>query len=903
MSNFVFTSPGVKFKEKDLSFVTRQVGTTFLGLVGETEKGPAFEPIKIEDKTEFRKRLGRQSHHRFPNGDLQYQLPYVANAFLDESNELYVTRVLGLSGYDGGQAWAITLNSGYGPDEDVWAETGNTGGDSDSISGNTYTIDDDVTITVVGNVEDVEIDGSVSKDNGTFTKKTYTYTITDYDPIALTSNITYTWVEKEADELEEYNNMVLAVLRSRGLVFDEFDSVSQTIFDTISVSISGNTTNTIGDLFGNFNIVVTDSEANTEIYNVSLNPNASNYISRVFGVDGKDKKTKIWVESVYPDLLKKLDQDNLGYGINDDLVHCTNSFYNNYTKESYKTPETPWVVSQVRGDSVERLFRFISISDGNAANREIKISILNINPLNGEFDVRIRDFNDTDSNPIVFEAYTRCSLNPREPSFIANRIGTIDGVYSLKSDYVMLEMEKNINSDSFPAGFEGYWFNKYDATPPKILYKRKYEDDENINRVYLGISPLAYSSNAINQNYFNFNGWYDGIIPTYQDFFEKSKGFHLDEDADLSVFDVGFGKLQEPTDVLLDDKPYFEEASRKFTLVPAGGFDGWDIHRNERTHGDDYRSGGIFDGVLDNQTPTNDYQAWETAINTFANPENIYINLFATPGINWAKNTTLVQNTIRMIENERSDSLYVIDSPDENIPQVVGENNTDVLVSKQVSEYLVTTGIDSSYSCTYFPWIQIRDTQNGINVYIPPTGEVVSAMAFTDKIRFPWFAPAGLQRGVTNAKKSKYRLSADARRILYANRINPIADFANTGTAIFGQKTLQIKETALDRINVRRLLLQIKKIISNIAVRLVFEQNDQTLIDEFLSKTTPILDTIKRERGLYDFKIKMDDSINTPETIDRYELYGEIFLKPTKAVEYIGITFNITPTGASFDDL
>jgi phage tail sheath protein FI len=197
----------------------------------------------------------------------------------------------------------------------------------------------------------------------------------------------------------------------------------------------------------------------------------------------------------------------------------------------------------------------------------------------------------------------------------------------------------------------------------------------------------------------------------------------------------------------------------------------------------------------------------------------------------------------------------------------------------------------------------MRDTQNNVNVYIPPTGEVVRAMAFTDNTSFPWFAPAGLNRGVTNARKSKYKLSLEARDTLYAGRINPIADFADAGTAIFGQKTLQVKESALDRINVRRLLLQIKVLIANIAIRLVFEQNDQATIDQFLSKATPVLDTIKRERGLYDFRIKMDDSNNTPEARDRNELYGEIFLKPTRAVEFIGITFTITPSGASFADV
>ena len=246
----------------------------------------------------------------------------------------------------------------------------------------------------------------------------------------------------------------------------------------------------------------------------------------------------------------------------------------------------------------------------------------------------------------------------------------------------------------------------------------------------------------------------------------------------------------------------------------------------------------------------------------------------------------------------------MIDSPDVDIPLTVGGERQDVTAANDIIDLLETADIDTSYACTYFPWIQVRDTTNYVNVYIPPTGEVVKSMAYTDNTKFPWFAPAGLNRGVTDAKKSKYKLSLEARDILYNGKVNPLADFAEAGTAIFGQKTLlDDADSALNRINVRRLLLQIKVLISNIAIRLIFEQNDQATIDQFLQKATPILDTIKRERGLYEFQIKMDDSNNTPETRDRNELYGEIFLKPTRSVEFIGITFTITPSGASFEDV
>jgi hypothetical protein len=287
----------------------------------------------------------------------------------------------------------------------------------------------------------------------------------------------------------------------------------------------------------------------------------------------------------------------------------------------------------------------------------------------------------------------------------------------------------------------------------------------------------------------------------------------------------------------------------------------------------------------------------------FANPEAVTINLFAVPSINWQDHTVLVQNTIEMIEEERTDSMYIIDTPDSSLTLEIGESKPDVVASVDIASSLNDTGIDTSFACTYSPWIQIKDTQNNVNLYVSPTGEVVKAIAYNDRVKAPWYAPAGLNRGVTGAKKSKYKLSQDARHVLQKARINPMVDYAEVGTAILGQKTLEIKESALNSINIRRLLLQVKVLISNIAIRILFEPNDQTAIDEFINKVNPILEKIKRERGLFEFAVKMDDTLNTPESIDRNELYGEIYLKPTRTIEKIGIGFTISPTGASFRDL
>jgi hypothetical protein len=247
-----------------------------------------------------------------------------------------------------------------------------------------------------------------------------------------------------------------------------------------------------------------------------------------------------------------------------------------------------------------------------------------------------------------------------------------------------------------------------------------------------------------------------------------------------------------------------------------------------------------------------------------------------------------------MVEDERADSLYVITTPDTDSSGVVA------ITPDEAVDIISDSGIDSNYSATYFPWLQMQDTENNQYVWLPPTIEVVRNIALTDNIAFPWFATAGVNRGTTNAIKARTKLTLDQRDTLYEGMINPMATFSNVGVVIWGNKTLQSKETALNRINVRRLLLQARKLISAVSIRLLFEQNDSVVRNQFLSLVNPILDNIRKERGLTDFRVQLD---NDPEAIDRNELNGRIFIKPTRSLEYISVEFNITNTGANFDNI
>jgi phage tail sheath protein FI len=291
--------------------------------------------------------------------------------------------------------------------------------------------------------------------------------------------------------------------------------------------------------------------------------------------------------------------------------------------------------------------------------------------------------------------------------------------------------------------------------------------------------------------------------------------------------------------------------------------------------------------VFKTTSGNSDYYAYVRGIDTFSNPEAVDINIFATPGINFYDHSSLTSYSVDMVEQDRADSLYIIGSPNySTVDEVVGA--------------LDGVAMDTNYSATYFPWIQIRDVDNATQLYIPPTGEVVRNIALTDNVSFPWFAVAGYSRGLVKSIKAVKKLTLDERDELYKNRINPIATFSDTGTIIWGNKTLQVRESALDRINVRRLLLRARKLISAVAVRLVFEQNDDQVRNEFLRLVNPILDAIKRERGLYDFRVTVSSD---PADIDANTMRGKIYIKPTRSLEFIDVEFIITPTGASFDDV
>ena len=274
-------------------------------------------------------------------------------------------------------------------------------------------------------------------------------------------------------------------------------------------------------------------------------------------------------------------------------------------------------------------------------------------------------------------------------------------------------------------------------------------------------------------------------------------------------------------------------------------------------------------------------------INLLANTDDYRFNVLLTPGLSSQENATQVTSIISNTEN-RGDNIYVVDL----VPYDVSSTST---VAGAASSR------DTSYAASYWPWVMVTDPDTGDRVWVPASTVIGGVYAKTDAIAEPWFAPAGINRGgLGQVIRAKYKLSQTDRDTLYQGKVNPIATFPGRGVVVYGQKTLQTQASALDRVNVRRLLIAVKSYISQVASTLLFEQNTLATRASFLARVNPYLADVQARQGLYAFQVVMDESNNTAVTIDQNQLNGAIYLQPTKTAEFIYLTFNITPTGATF---
>lgn len=294
----------------------------------------------------------------------------------------------------------------------------------------------------------------------------------------------------------------------------------------------------------------------------------------------------------------------------------------------------------------------------------------------------------------------------------------------------------------------------------------------------------------------------------------------------------------------------------------------------------------FFDEIGTNNTQGLDGSDYDDVINVLSNKDDYQFNIITAPGLLGDKHGSQIDSILSLAET-RGDCIAVIDPV---------EYETDVnTAAGEGAKY------NSSYGAAYWPWLQMRSA-TGRNEWVPTSVAIPGVYAFTDNSSAPWFAPAGLVRGgIAGVIQAERKLTRQHRDTLYNSKINPIATFPGQGISVFGQKTLQTKSSALDRVNVRRLLIELKKFIGDQSRNLVFEQNTTATRNRFLATVNPYLESVVQRQGLFAYRVVMDDTNNTADVVDRNQLIGQIFIQPAKTAEFVVLDFTIEPTGASFE--
>lgn len=919
------SSPGVYIEEIDKSYANKSLGVTTLGIVGETLKGPAFEPIRISDWAEFQEYFGGTSTKKFKgNGYPQYEAAYIAKSYLTESKQLEMCRVLGFSGYNAGDAWVIYGTNNNTEEKYIIGvlrskgvfnaqETGNvcevTEKDRDSIS---------FTVTDINFEKATSIEGTLAGCNE----------------------------NNEGEELEngdfevkdgKYGKFTLVITTNKKI------EVIQTRQSDTSSNNPDDNTSAPGDDTNpdiepdNETGTETKEEYVTEKVVVSLYPGDKDYIVNVLGMSAQEGNYSVFVEELYDLAHIKACKENVYNSIG---IEKITSGMSNY-KESFRSAMTPWFVSELKGSGLEvevkKLFRFHTISDGNAANSQIKISIANILPDEGLFDVLIRDYHDTDNSQLVLERFTKCNMVPGTSNYIGLKIGTFDGEYSNKSKYVTVEVIENETTETcVPCGFLGYPTRSIEGYKSlDITYNTEVYENIKLNRQYFGMSDLKGVDLDV-LTYKGKNAYHSDYKMGY------SKGFHLDTFINANINETinckvdgvsGFefvtpldtvGRTMDATKIphigseaVMKYNIYSDIRLRKFTCYPYGGFDGWDIYREERTNTNEYRANKykgyidennqgadssfttVFPGAdygLSGKMISSDYYAYLAGYKQFENPNKVKINILTTPGIDYVHNLDLFNEVLDIVEESRQgDCIYIATTPDhEFVNGVKVEIDADGAVSN-----LIASEISTSYAATYYPWVKYYDSTNKKYINLPVTKDVVRNFAHTDNVAHPWYASAGMSRGNVECDKACRYTKNDDEDLLYENMINPVKTFSSDGVKLWGNKTMYQEDTPLNRINVRRLMIRIKDLVLTASQQLIFEQNDNMIDAQFHSIVNPILANAKQNRGISDYKIITDTSA---EARDRKELPAKIWVKPINCLEYIPISFIITPEGTNFED-
>jgi hypothetical protein len=511
----------------------------------------------------------------------------------------------------------------------------------------------------------------------------------------------------------------------------------------------------------------------------------------------------------------------------------------------------------------------------------------------GSFSLQVRQTGLDDNNLTkdnILEQWDNLNFDPKSTNYFARRVGdryvtidangklTYNGDWNNRSKHIYLSDFSDIADGSVPNTLSPMGHaavnNPFGSDASDIpAWQFKTTQSNAQGEFDANVTYGVDYANADTEEYLSpINSFGNGANTTMslEDFYG-----HSDASTTGDTYSDGTEKITLPLSSV---------KQRKFVVPFQGGFDG-DNPANPKLTGANITAANTQGFDISSATAAGAV-AYKKAINAISNPDEFDINMLVTPGIVHDLHPKITNHSIAKCE-ERGDAFYVFDC---------GIQGGSISAATAA-----ISALDTNYAATYYPWVKIVDRNTALPVWVPPSVVLPGTIAYTDKVAHEWFAPAGLNRGgLTTVLEAQTRLTHEERDTLYEDRVNPIASFPGQGVVVWGQKTLQGRPSALDRVNVRRLLIKLKKFIASSSRYLVFEQNTSATRNRFMNIVNPFLESVQANSGLSAFKVVMDDSNNTPDVIDRNQLVGQIFIQPTRTAEFIVLDFVVLPTGATF---
>jgi len=896
-------SPGVFTRERDLSFLPQGIANIGAAIIGPTIKGPAFVPTVVRNFPEFEEMFG--------STDKRYYTPYAVEQYLRSAGTVTIVRVLNTAGYSvdslaikiGTTTAAVYASgdltlTGTIEDNDQFVLVGTDGtytfipqGSPGTDIPNVYFFQSGSTIAATATNLAAEMTG---KGGVTVTAASTKIIVsasaagTGGNSITFTSGSTTTTLTEGANLV---GGRTLAILApSRG--------GSDGTADLEGSTITGNWSSASLVLSGS-NWGAKSLTSYTYVFGFDTGSTNASYIEDVFSKDGQVQKSGQNTVSAYLYKNFKYEQSGKSWAATDE-VSVEDGTLN--LAVTYDNAETPYIQSQQINGSRYSLFKVQSRSHGSDVNSKYKIVILNVKKAGtiagsdyGSFSLQLRQTGLNDNNLTkdnTLEQWDGLNFDPLSPSYFARRIGdryvTIDANGKLTYNGDWPNLSKYIYLSDFSA--------IANSESPKTVVPMGHAA---INNPF-GSDDTSVPTWAVKVSQSNAQNEFDSNVPYGHDYtnadtveyLAPNNAFGDGSHTTMSIEDFnGSSDASTLGDTYSDGTEKVTLAlshirQRKFVVPFQGGFDGDNPAAPKHTGASIVNTN--TQGFDCSTSTAGGSVSYKKAINAISNADEFDINMLVTPGIIHGVHSKITNHAIAKCE-ARGDCFYVLDCGIQGGTIATATN--------------AVTALDTNYAATYYPWVKIVDRNTSLPVWVPPSCVLPGVIAYTDKVAHEWFAPAGLNRGgLTTVLEAQTRLTHAERDTLYEERVNPIASFPGQGVVVWGQKTLQGRPSALDRVNVRRLLIKLKKFIASSSRYLVFEQNTTATRNRFLNIVNPFLESVQSNSGLSAFRVVMDDSNNTADVVDRNQLVGQIFIQPTRTAEFIVLDFVVQPTGASFPE-